>query len=54
MNTRSKRIKLSYKTFIRQLLDESDDDNNSLSDFDDSDKDGHYVPEESENSSSNE
>jgi len=26
----------------------------SLSDFDDSDEDGHYVPEESENSSSGE
>lgn len=56
MNTRPKRIKLSDENVVRQLLEESDDDYNSLSDFDDddSDVDGHYVPEESENSSNGE
>jgi len=43
MNTRPKRIKLSDENVVRQLLDESYDDNNSLSDFDDSDEDGHYI-----------
>jgi len=55
MNTRPKRIKLSDENVVRQLLEESDDDNNSVSDFDDdSDVDGHYVPEESEYSSNGE
>jgi len=54
MNTRSKRIKFSDENVVRQLLEESDDDNSSLSDFDDSDEDGHYVPVESESSSSGE
>jgi len=49
MNTRPKSVKLSDDNFVRQLLDESDDDNNSLSDFDDSDENGHYVPGEFEN-----
>jgi len=45
MNTRPKKIKLSEEIFVRQLLDESDDVVSLLSDFDDSDEYGHYVPD---------
>lgn len=55
MNSRAKRFKISNESVVRELLEESDDDLSSFSEFDDTDEDNTYFPQNSsgDNQSSN-
>lgn len=44
MNSRAKRFRISDECVVRELLEESNDDLSSFSEFDDTDEDNTYLP----------
>lgn len=55
MNSRTKRLKIGDESVVRGLLEESESDLSSFSEFDDTDEDDTYMPPNSsdDNQSSN-